>query len=288
MEKNAENVEVYPSGWRQLFEQLEPMSSLTIPIANFGVKFRLTHELRSSAFTGDSTSSDAYYVMLKASLLYSAIEAWEGVVGKGTLAVSSSDLATELRSVPMWTGLRRKLEKSLASKKLVAKLEEFSSGQSDDLLPVIGAIRHGFFHPALTASNSSMSNTELRKTVMRVVEGVRDSLDANFKTYVDELTDWNELCRLYEEGESGDAETFGEAERLSVIAGHTRASLQQRFNIELTDRRWAILIEAVMSEDEFSQDEFNQDEIVTWVASDIESFEADVDIARGPGAWPWG
>lgn len=281
MEK-AENMEVYPSGWKQIFELLEPHSSLQIPIANFGVKFRLTHELTSSAFAGDSTSSDAYYVMLKASLLYSAIEAWELVAGKGTLAVSSSDMAAELRSVPKWTGLRRKLQESLTSKKLLAKLDEFSSGQSDDLLPVIGAIRHGFFHPALTASNSSMSNTQLRKTVMRVVENVRDSLDANFKKYVDEVANWNELCRLYEESESGDEETYGEAELLSVIAGHTRASLQQRFNVQLTDRRWAILIAEVMSEDEFSHDETALE-----VASDIESYEADVDLIMGPGAWPW-
>lgn len=281
MEK-AETVEVYPSGWKQIFELLEPDSSLRTPIANFGVKFRLTHELTSSAFAGDSTSSDAYYVMLKASLLYSAIEAWELVAGKGTLAVSSSDLAGELRSNPMWTGLRRKLQDSLTSKKLLAKLDEFSSGQSDDLLPVIGAIRHGFFHPALTASNSSMSNTQLRKTVMRVLENVRDSLDANFKKYVDELAHWNELCRLYEEGEAGDEETHGEAELLSVIAGHTRTSLQQRFNVELTDRRWAILIGEVMDEDEFSHDETTLE-----VASDIESYEADVDLIMGPGAWPW-
>lgn len=279
---NTEKMVGNPSSWNELFGQLEPDSSLKTTIAIFGEKFRLLHELQPSAFAGDSASSDAYFVMLKASLLHSAIEAWEAVVGKSVVVASSPELAEELRSNPEWASLGRKLKQALTSEKLLAQFDEFSSGQSHDLLPFVGSIQNSFFHPELTAKNSSMSNPELRRTVHRVVDSVRDALDASVSKYADDLKGWNDLSRLYKDGGMEDAEAFGKAELLPVIAGHTRHHLQQRFEVELTDRRWAIIIAEVMGEDEFSEYE-----TVIDVVSNLESYEAEYDSWSGPGSWPW-
>lgn len=274
----AENAKAYPTGWERVFEQIGPSSSLRTPIANFGVKFRLVNEFRSSAFAGDSSSSDAYYVMLKTSLLYSAIEAWQIIVGTNRMDFSSSQLASELRANPKWTNLRRKLFGSLTSKKLLAKLDKFSAGESDDLLPVVAAIRHGFFHPELTAENSALSNNHLRRTIMRVLEMVRDELSASFASYADEIEAWNKMLQLFRKGELDEEEVFLKANQMSVIAGHTRDSLKHQFNQEINDKRWAMIIEYVMLESDVTPEE-----TVIEVASHIREYEEDLDFLEEHG-----
>lgn len=52
--------------------------------------------------------------MLEASLLHSAIEAREAVVGKGVVVASSPELAEEFRSNLEWASIERKLDHSLS------------------------------------------------------------------------------------------------------------------------------------------------------------------------------
>jgi hypothetical protein len=251
----------YPDGWEKVFDLLQEGDSLRQRVANFGVKFRLTNDLSTNAFAGDSDSSDAYYVMLKASLLYSAVEAWEKIAGKPGLASANSTLANEIRAIPRWPQFRTALLVAVDSKKLLSKLEDFSSGSNDDLMPVLAAVRHGFFHPQLTAQNSSLSlSGDLRSSLLRMIEEVMQNLAAAFSSWANSTALWFEMHS------EGDDDLMREASSMPVVAGHTRQRIQQEYAREFSDSQWAMLVEEVWQEDEYSYEE--------WISEVMENFES--------------
>lgn len=255
----------YPDGWDKVFELLQEGDSLRKRVANFGVKFRLTNDLSTTAFAGDSDTSDAYYVMLKASLLYSAVEAWEKIAGKPGLASANSTLAKEIRAIPRWPQFRSALLAAVDSKKLLSKLEGFSSGSNDDLMPLLAAVRHGFFHPQLTAQNSSLSlSVDLRASLLKIIEEVRQNLAAAFSSWASDTARWFEMHS------EGDDDLMREASSLPVVAGHTRKRIQQKYSRKLSESQWAMLVEEVWQEDEYSYEEW-----ISEVMENLESYEGE-------------
>lgn len=255
----------YPDGWETVFEVLQEGDSLRKRVANFGVKFRLTNDLSTTAFAGDSDTSDAYYVMLKASLLYSAVEAWEKIAGRPGVASANSTLANELRAIPRWPQFRTALLAAVDSKKLLSKLGDFSSGSNDDLMPILAAVRHGFFHPQLTAQNSSLSlSGDLRSALLKMVEEVRQNLAAAFSLWASHTERWFEMRS------EGDDDLMREAASLPLVAGHTRQLIQQQYSRELSDAQWAMLVEEVWEEDEYSYEEW-----ISEVMENLESYESE-------------
>lgn len=256
----------YPDGWETVFEVLQEGDSLRKRVANFGVKFRLTSDLSTTAFAGDSETSDAYFVMLKASLLYSAVEAWEKIAGEPGLASVNSTLANELRAIPRWPQFRTALLLAAAdSKKLFSHLQDFFSGSIDDLMPVLAAVRHGFFHPELTAQNSSLSlSGDLRSSLLKIIEEVRQNLAAAFSLWASHTERWFEMRSV------GDDDLMREAASLPLVAGHTRQLIQQQYSRELSDGQWAMLVEEVWQEDEYSYEEW-----ISEVMENLESYESE-------------
>lgn len=253
---------LHPEGWDGIFEALRADSDLPELVANFGVKYRLVEQLSSTAYEGDGPASDSYYIMTKMAIFFASVEAWEKITGKGSSTFSDAQLATDLRS-PRWTGFFEKLSSTVSSENLKRKLASLQSGLSDDLLPLVEAVRHGFFHPRLTAASSGLApNPELRKLLLRVVEVSRRELSQIFGVWAEET---KRCAALYE----GDDDDMHAAKKLSVLAGYPRTAIEQQFGSTLSEKQWGILVEEVFQEDEISVEEMISD-----VLQDMASFEA--------------
>lgn len=191
----------YPEGWNQIFETWGGHDSeMKTAVANFGVKFRLTHDLSSAAFDGDSATSDSYYILLKASLLYSAIEAWGKIVGKDHFSVADPELAKKFLSAPKSADFLNTLTKVTRSKALKNRLGGLGANESGDLFALLSAVRHGFFHPHLTANNCALSSdAELRSALLLIINSVRGALETDFAVWIQ-----NNSRSLREKGPEGD------------------------------------------------------------------------------------
>jgi hypothetical protein len=233
----------YPTNWSGIFEALPERSQLPELIANFGSKFRLAGRLSSNAFEGDTDSSDAYYVMLKLSLLYSAIEAWERLVGKGTFWAEAPDVARELSANKSFLSFLFKLTSVLSSEPLRKKVDALFEGRTEDIAPLLEAIRHGFFHSKLTANNLTLgSNSKLRALLLKAYSAAFEALDSAF-------IDWAEKTRRWRALESvGDDDLMIEAKTLNIAAGYPRSGIELKFRIELTEYQWGIVVEELWCE----------------------------------------
>jgi len=232
-----------PKGWDTIFDKLADRPDLRVKVANFGVKYRLAQDLRTSAFEGDSATSDSYYVMLKLSIFYSAIEALEQIIGKGAVSVCDRPTVREFKETEAWQPFLKRLDEVVDSPRLKGQLERMGiEGGHDDLRPIFESVRNGFFHPRLTAQNSTLTaNSKLRLFLLRVCEMCRIELELVF---------------------------FKWANGLTQAGGYARKDIESQFGISFTDNQWQILLDEIEGEDEYSVKEIIED-----VVSNMESYE---------------
>jgi hypothetical protein len=229
-----------PTGWDTIFDTLADRPDLRVKVANFGVKYRLAQDLRSSAFDGDTNSTDAYYVLLKLSIFYSAIEALELIVGKDEVSICDRPTVREFRDTEEWQPFLKMLAEVVDSNKLKGQLDRMGrEGGHDDLRPVFQCVRHGFFHPGLTAQNSTLTaNPKLRLFLLKVCEMGRAELDLVFSKWAGGLTH---------------------------AGAYARKDIEAQFGLTFTDKQWKILIDEVEADDERSKKEVIED-VVTNMA----------------------
>jgi hypothetical protein len=230
-----------PTGWDKIFDTLAHRPDLRVKVANFGVKYRLAQDLKSSAFEGDTAATDAYYVLLKLSILYSAIEALELIVGKGEVSICDGLTVREFRETEEWQPFLKVLDEVVSSSKLKGQLDRMGrEGGHDDLRPVFESVRHGFFHPGLTAQNSTLTaNPKLRLFLLKVCDMGRIELDLIFSKWAGGLTH---------------------------AGAYARKDIETQFGVAFTDKQWQILLNEVEGEDERSKKEVIEDVVTNMAA----------------------
>jgi hypothetical protein len=231
-----------PRGWSTIFQSLDGNPDLRVKVANFGVKFRLAQDLRSSAFEGDSAASDSYYVLLKVSILYSAVEALEHIVGKEVVSFPDWPTASQLRETEAWRPFLNKLEQVVDSKNLKESISNLGSdARQDDLKPLIQAIRHGFFHPGLTAENSTLTaQPKLRQLLLQTCDSISTMLDEIFG-------EWTQSLNMVGAYARSDIEAFYERKLSQIQWNALREEVDRGVNAG-TDASYKAGIERVMLE----------------------------------------
>jgi hypothetical protein len=153
----------------------------------FGSRYLLFHELSSAAFNGESAKSDSYYILLKISLAYSAIEAVEKLLGQEQLSLKDSDLAAVIQSLGTKT-FEAHLNQAISSPSLKQSLTAFfEDGAPSELRPIVTAIRHGFFHPKLSATGLGLrSNLALREALLGLIGVIDGQLEESFAKWSSE------------------------------------------------------------------------------------------------------
>ena len=234
-------------------------------VSNFGSKLKLSQSLSTTSFEGGEHSSDSYYVLLKLALLYSAVEGWERLIGKGQFSVLDQELARSLASDPAWKHFREKLLASITSQGLKNSLKAFYDLESFDLMPILTAIRHAFFHPGLTATNSNLvAKPKLRQLLLQIYAQVEKALLESFESWSKKMQSWHELATV------GDDELIETALKLDLAAGYPRAAVETEFRTKLNDQQWRILISELWAEDEF-----DIEETITDVISNMDPYLAE-------------
>ena len=234
-------------------------------VSNFGSKLKLSQSLSTTSFQGGQHSSDSYYVLLKLALLCSAVEGWERLIGKGQFSVLDQELARSLASDPAWKHFREKLLASITSQGLKNSLQAFYDLESFDLMPILTAIRHAFFHPGLTATNSNLvAKPKLRQLLLQIYAQVEKALLESFESWSKKIQSWHELATV------GDDELIETALKLDLAAGYPRAAVETEFRTKLNDQQWRILISELLAEDEFEIEE-----TITDVISNMDSYLAE-------------
>jgi hypothetical protein len=231
-----------PQGWSTIFQSLDGSPGLRVKVADFGVKFRLAQDLRSSAFEGDSAASDSYYVLLKVSILYSAVEALERIIGKEVVSFPDWPTASQLRETEAWRPFLNKLEQVVDSKNLKESISNLGAdARHDDLRPLIQAIRHGFFHPGLTAENSTLTaQPKLRQLLLKTCDSISTMLDEIFG-------EWTQSLNMLGAYARSDIEAFYEKELSQIQWNALREEVERGVNAG-TDSSYKAGIERVMLE----------------------------------------
>lgn len=246
-----------------IFPAIPENSIIRQLVSNFGSKLKLSQSLSASSFEGGEQSSDSYYVLLKLALLYSAVEGWERLTGKGLFSVPDEQLANALTSEPAWKHFREKLLSVTTSPRLKTSLQVFYDGQTSDLILILTAIRNAFFHPGLTATNSTLvAKPKLRELLLQTYVRVESALLESFEDWSTKMQSWHELAS------AGDEELIETALKLDLVAGYPRAAVEAEFHTKLNAQQWRILISEVWSEDEY-----DVEETITDVMSNLESYE---------------
>jgi tetratricopeptide (TPR) repeat protein len=249
----------------EIFPAIPENSIIRQLVSNFGSKLKLAQTLSSSSFEGGQDSSDSYHVLLKLALLYSAIEGWERLTGKGLFVVSDQELSELLASDPAWKHFRERLMSVTSGPKLKTSLQAFYDRETSDLIPLLTAIRHGFFHPGLTATNSTLvAKPKLRELLLRTYARVEGALIESFEGWASKMESWHDLLS------AGDDELMETAIGLDLAAGYPRAAVETEFRTKLTEQQWRILISELWAEDEF-----DVEATITDVMSNLASFEAE-------------
>jgi len=230
-----------PMGLHWVFDYLGEDQSLRTNVANFAVKYRLVHELKSTAFDGDSATTDSYYVLLKMSILYSAIEAVAEILDKGNFESVNRELAESLIQNEKWQPFLDRLQEVVKSPNLKQELQSLGQeGGHFNLVPLLLAVRHGFFHPRLTAQNTYLGeNADLRAALLKVCETVAQDLNMA----------WYEWAYNRKEG----------ARILNLV--------REKYGLDLSDNQLRILL------DQLDDDDYSEDEILDDVVTRIDEYE---------------
>lgn len=249
----------------KIFPAIPENSIIRQLVSNFGSKLKLSQSLSTKSFEGGEHSSDSYYVLLKLALLYSAVEGWERLTGKGLFSVPDQQLADSLVSDPAWKHFREKLLSVTTSPRLKTSLQAFYDSQSSDLVPILTAIRHAFFHPGLTATNSTLvSKPKLRELLLQIYARVEGALLESHEQWATKMQSWHDLSS------EGDDDLMENAIELDLAAGYPRDAVEAEFRTKLTKKQWWILISELWCEYDFDVEETISD-----VVTNMARYEAD-------------
>lgn len=186
-----------PSAWRKYVvltnEGVPPAA------AQFRARYRMAKTYSGSTFVGISRELQTVYSeLIRAGFIYSAVEAFGNMhFGEGwesEITFISRERATELRT-PRFGAMHLMLDRNLehSSRK---RHYRFYSGESDNLLLLLGPLRHLIFHGPATAYGSGLVEDQIALNIFHeTLTWTLQQIDDLFTKHVEDLswqgtTDW--------------------------------------------------------------------------------------------------
>lgn len=160
-------------------------------IAQFRARFRIARAYAGSSFNGVADESQlAYSELIRAGLVYSAVETFgvlrDGSSWQNTLRIIDAERANSFRGTP-FKKMNDMLQENLNPKNR-KRHAEFLSGATDNLLLILGPIRHMIFHGNATAYGSGLATSPAAQmTLNETSEWVLEHLDNLFTDFVHEM-----------------------------------------------------------------------------------------------------
>lgn len=134
----------------------------------FAARFSMARGLPDFEFDGlGKAASASYHISLRIGLAYSALESLERAINcPNQIQIRSEQISESFRSdlfCQFFETLRTKGDVQDGERK---KLNNFLSGQSDDLRPIVYAIRNLMFHGSLTAYGLGLASSIKRRKIL--------------------------------------------------------------------------------------------------------------------------
>lgn len=139
-------------------------------LSRFKGRFDFAHDLRSlNLLELKSASADAYFVLTKVGLAYSAVEALQGAIGKSTFLKLNNPTAQEAIARGELAALIGHLHRAAAAQARpnAHELEVYLDGKCDaNLLPLVKHARHVMFHGAVTPNTVKLAGSKTRRQLL--------------------------------------------------------------------------------------------------------------------------
>ena len=158
-----------PSSWREYQAKIVREGRVPHPKLNvFAARFSMARGLPDFEFDGlGNAASASYHLALIIGLAYSALESLEKAINcRDQIEIQSEQISESFRSdlfKQFFETLRTKGDIQDGERK---KLNNFLSGQSDDLRPIVYAIRNLMFHGSLTAHGLGLASSIKRRQIL--------------------------------------------------------------------------------------------------------------------------
>lgn len=139
-------------------------------LSRYKARLDFAHSLRSlNTLELSAATTDAYFVLTKLGLAFSAIEALRAAIGKDRqFVLRQSEVQQAIESGEL-AALIQHLHRQAASQKRgnPKELEGYLNGQCDeDLLPLVKHARHVMFHGSVTPNTVSLAGSRKRRGVV--------------------------------------------------------------------------------------------------------------------------
>lgn len=182
-----------PKSWKKYHEKAKIHGHSKLePLSRFQARYSLTNSLRKLSIKDASAEmSDSYLQIIRVTMAYSALEILENAISaRNQIKIVDDKLAAELRK-PSNQKLLEDLHKSIKGKessKLHKSLQNFIDAESEDLRPVVYAIRNLFSHGTLSANRLRLLQSKSRR---KLLENLADTTliacDVRFNKYVKKI-----------------------------------------------------------------------------------------------------
>jgi hypothetical protein len=179
---------MYPSGYKKyaLFARLNG-GKPKINLARFAARYRFAGQLNNIELLNSSDSTtDSYLSAIRLALAYSALEALESELGKGSISIKSEKLALKIKNDRLLKFRTFVVQSSEPA--LRRRLENFFGNKNNfDLRPVVEALRHAMFHGYFNPSSSGITSKSARDFIDELGKLVFSVMDSHSKALFGEL-----------------------------------------------------------------------------------------------------
>lgn len=186
---NFEPEAAEPSAWSSFIKYKDRVSATEFAKgAQYRARFKLATGFRNLLLSDVSpATAESYFVLIKLSLAYSAIEAVEALVGRNSVQVLDDEFHRALELGHFERFLKHlMLAASSQARPTDLELIDFSSGAvPKNLRPLVKHSRHVVFHASVTPSSLKLQNSpERRRLLLGLANATLDSCEQAFKRYV--------------------------------------------------------------------------------------------------------
>jgi hypothetical protein len=185
-------MESSPKSWSRYVDKMASTGGKPqAKFSRFRARFILARNLESISIAELSEgTSDAYFVVLRLTLAFTALEALENAIGcKNQIRVRDDTLAIQIRSrhPKMISAIETSLRYN-GSMEMKESLAKFTANESDDLLPFVYGLRNLMAHGQFTPTHFGLTNAPMRiKLINELTDATLDALDDRFSQFVRKL-----------------------------------------------------------------------------------------------------
>ena len=188
-----------PKSW-SAFIALSPKGRVSkfTELSKFKARYSLARDFDALTLSkGSKGIQDAYSSAMRVTLAYTTLESLESALGiNNGISIIEPELAQEFRAsknVKLMNALVYEQRKGEMNKSQVA-LTQFNRNESENLRPIVYAIRNLMSHGTLTAARLDLPQSKARCALLdKLAAATLDATDARFTKFVHQLK--NDLNR---------------------------------------------------------------------------------------------